>query len=106
MHRFRFTRLAPLGTAFILAVVLPGQLMAQAAQRTAPDRPSQNRETLVQHDSLAVHFLRTPKAKPTARQNASKSGPSAAKFRGRPEPIASTMPVETPLPTKKAAAKR
>lgn len=106
MHRFRLSSLAPLGAALVLAFVLPGQLTAQAAQRTAPDLPSRNRETIVQHDSLAVHFLRAPKAKRAARHSATPSSASSAKFRGRGEPTESATPAATPLPTKKAGAKR
>jgi len=90
----------------MLFLGIPGEVAAQVAQRTAPDAPSRNRETLVQHDSLAVHFLRSPKAKPAARQSAGIGSPSSAKFRGRREPIELTIPAGTPLPTKKAALKR
>ena len=106
MHRLRFAPLAPLGAALMLVFILPASMAAQVAQRTAPDQPSKNRETLVQHDSLAVRFLRAPKVKPAAGQNAGPSGLSSAKFRGRAEPIESARPAETPLPTKKAGAKR
>ena len=106
MTRRCFVRLVPSGAVLMLFLGLPGTAAAQVAQRTGADAPSRNRETLVQHDSLAVHFLRSPKAKPAARAMASTASPSSAKFRGRREPLEVTPPAATPLPTKKAAAKR
>ena len=92
------TRLIHLPTLVLLAAVcaLPQRSVAQAAQRTTVDRPSQNRETRAQHESLAVHFVRTPKAK---------SG-SAGASTGTPDTRAQTpmrrgVPQETPLPVKR-----
>lgn len=89
-----------------LAVILPAVAMAQVAARAVEDTPSKSRETKLQHDSLAVHFLRTPKAKPSARAVAGTRGELSAKFRGRPEPVAATEPVATPLPTRKGKPKQ
>ncbi len=106
MTRYCFVRLVPAGACLLLLLGLPGQVAAQTAQRTAADAPSRNRETIVQHDSLAVHFLRSPKAKPAARRLVSSDSPSSAKFRGHREPVQATLPSGTPLPTKKTATKR
>ncbi len=106
MTRNHLVRLVPAGALLMLFLGLPGRATAQVAPRTVADAPSRNPETLVQHDSLAVHFLRSPKVKPAARPVASVASPSSAKFRGRREPLDLPAPTATPLPTKKAAAKR
>lgn len=79
-----------------LAVVgMPRWLPAQATRGAAADTPSRNRETRLQHDSLAVHFVRQPKAKPSGR--ARSAGPVA--------PAQSSVPrapsQDTPLPEKR-----
>ncbi len=97
-------RLAPVAM-LLLGLALPAAAAAQAAERVGADAPSRNRETVVQHDSLAVHFLRSPKAKPATRSGAGTVAASA-KFRGRREPIESVAPIATPLPSKTGAIKR
>ncbi len=89
-----------------LALVLPAVAMAQVAERSAADSLSKNRETKLQHDSLAVHFLRAPKAKPAARSVDGAGAAPSAKFRGRPEPVSAPELPNTPLPTRKLKSKR
>ncbi|MDZ7630134.1 MAG: hypothetical protein U5K74_01945 [Gemmatimonadaceae bacterium] len=97
---------ARLGVALLLCALAPSRAAAQSAERVADDAPSRNRETHVQHDSLAVHFLRAPKAKPAARTTGGAPDVSSAKFRGRPAPVATSAPVATPLPTKRKSPKQ
>lgn len=96
---FRFT-IARAATICALSLAFSAAAFAQTAERTAADAPSQNRETKRQHDSLTMHFLRSPKAKPAAGTNAT------GKFRGRPEPVQASEPAETPLPVRKKKSKQ
>lgn len=97
---------ARIAAVLVVIVGVPSLLPAQAAPRAASEDPSRNRETLVQHDSLAVHFLRSPKVKPAVQSRAAAVQTPPAKVGGRHEPVAASAPVETPLPTKKAKPPR
>ena len=89
----------------VVIAVTPALIQAQAAQRTVADAPSASRETRRQHDSLTVHFIRTPKGKPASMSIAGKPSPTDLKFRGKATPQVATAPVETPLPTRARATK-
>ena len=79
-----------------LAVVgTPRPLPAQAARGTAADAPSRNRETRIQHDSLAVHFMRQPKAKPSGRAR------SATALTPKESSVPRVPSRATPLPEKR-----
>jgi hypothetical protein len=90
------------GCAVLLTLALPAVSRAQTAARTAPDQPSTNRETHRQHDSLAVHFLRSPKAKPAGigATRARKTKSAAATDSGTASAVNTT-----PLPTRARTAK-
>jgi hypothetical protein len=96
----RLARLAAITIAGLLAA--PHAAGAQSAARVAPDRPSTNAETRRQSDSLTVHFLRTPKAKPNVRSGAA-LGTAAAKAAGD---TARATPATTPLPTRSRKPKQ
>lgn len=85
------------GCAVVLSLVLPTVSRAQDVARTVPDQPSANRETHRQHDSLAVHFLRTPKAK-----RAGTGAAHARNTKGAAATDASAVSAinTTPLPTR------
>lgn len=90
------------GCAVLLALALPAVSRAQTAARTVPDQASSNGETHRQHDSLAVHFLRAPKAKPagTGAKHARKTKSVAATDSGT-----ASLVITTPLPTRARTAK-
>ncbi len=91
--------------ATALMILSPMHLAAQAADRGVTDTPSRSSATRIQHDSLTVHFLRTPKGKPAALSVGGKTAAQARKFSGKPEPIAQSAPVFTPLPTRARTTK-
>lgn len=86
--------------ALAFSGVTPAVTFAQAATRTVTDAPSTNRETRVQRDSLAVHFLRHPKGKPASLSVAGAS-PSAARAAKGGADTPPAVRVATPLPTRK-----
>ena len=104
--RLRLLRAA--GIAAVLLTFAPSIARAQVAARAAGDVPSTNREARMQSDSLTVHFLRQPHAKPAARIAASLTPAEQRKFAGRPTPLvrsAAPAPVVTPLPTRARTTK-
>jgi hypothetical protein len=98
LRRIMSCRLA-IVAALMLAAPSVGR--AQSAARSASDQPSTNRETHRQHDSLAVHFLRAPKAKPAAgaRTAAKQAGMEAS------DSISGAALRTTPLPTRARRSK-
>ncbi len=86
-----------------LAFVAPALLRAQVAARV--DAPSRSAETRLQHDSLTVHFLRTPKGKPAALSVGGKTSAQSRKFSGKPAAELRAAPVETPLPVRARTTK-
>jgi hypothetical protein len=91
--------------ALVFAVTLPLTLSAQAADRVIADTPSRSSATRMQHDSLTVHFLRSPKAKPAALSVGGKTAAQARKFNGKPDAEQPSAPVFTPLPVRERTAK-
>lgn len=87
-----------------IALATPALVAAQSAARAATDMPSTNRETHIQTDSLAVHFLRTPKAKPA--QSSAVAISQVGKRGGKVDSPAEVIRVETPLPTRRAKPKQ
>jgi hypothetical protein len=81
----------PALVSIIAAGTVPQAAMGQSTPRSAVDRPSENRETRTQHDSLAVHFARKPKVKSHGPVPGTQARTSAPRI----------MPQETPLPEKR-----
>lgn len=104
MRRTLRTTVTRVSSVIVIALVTPALGAAQSTARVAADAPSTNRETHVQHDSLAVHFLRAPKAKPGTRSTA--ANPSKGKGGSKVNTPVDTIRVETPLPTRRAKAKQ
>lgn len=102
IRRARLLRV--LAAAGVIALT-PALIQAQSAQRTVADAPSSSRETRLQHDSLTVHFIRTPKGKPASMSIAGKPSSTELKFRGKAIPQGTAAPVETPLPTRAKVTK-
>lgn len=91
-----------LGLTIVSLLALPALGRAQVAARPGTAQPSSNLETHRQHDSLAVHFLRSPKAKPSANRVA-----RAQKTRGTTAsgPDTASAVLATPLPARARVTK-
>jgi hypothetical protein len=98
MHRLLVT----CGIVFVGVMLAPVAAQAQSASRATAEARSTNRETHIQHDSLAVHFLRSPKAKPAGAASAA-ARKSAAHVRRDSAPA--TTVNTTPLPAKARQSK-
>jgi hypothetical protein len=93
--RLRFARI--LAIAITAAILTPRAAAAQTGARVAADRPSTSAETRRQSDSLTVHRLRTPKAKPVTRGTAAQRV-AARKAAGDASGASALTPATTPLP--------
>ena len=89
----------------ICAIACSAPVLVQAQVSASVDAPSRNAETRRQHDSLTVHFLRTPKGKPAALSVGGRTSAQSRKFSGKPAADLRSEPVETPLPVRASSTK-
>jgi hypothetical protein len=90
MRSFSAARL--IAIALTAVIMTPRTATAQSGTRVAADRPSTSAETRRQSDSLTVHRLRTPKAKPVTR------GSAAQRLAAQKAGGDALTPATTPLP--------